>query len=106
MHCHRYTPLPITRRELLKNGAHGIGAVALASLLQDRSFGASVDPVGPGRVPHHAPTAKNVIFLYMDGGPSHVDTFDHKPALEKLDGQDPYQAMGQLEPTQFNNIGK
>ena len=106
MHCHRYTPLPISRRELLKNGAHGIGAVALASLLQDRSFGASVGPVGSGQVPHHAPTAKNVIFLYMDGGPSHVDTFDHKPMLAKYSGQNAAEVMGKLEPTQFDNIGK
>ena len=42
----------------------------------------------------------------MDGGPSHVDTFDYKPFLEKVDGKDPRKAMGKLEPTQFNNIGK
>ena len=42
----------------------------------------------------------------MDGGPSQVDTFDYKPLLAKHHGEDPRRAMGKLEPTQFNNIGK
>ena len=63
------------------------------------------DPLAPKK-PHYAPKAKNVIFLYMDGGPSHVDTFDYKPLLKKFNGQDPRQAIGKLEPTQFDNIGK
>ena len=55
---------------------------------------------------HHPATAKAVIFLYMDGGPSQVDTFDPKPLLDKFHGQDPRQAIGKLEPTQFANVGK
>ena len=57
-------------------------------------------------LPQFPARAKNVIFLYMDGGPSQVDTFDYKPMLEKYNGQDPHKAMGKLEPTQFANIGK
>ncbi len=52
------------------------------------------------------PSAEAIIFLYMDGGPSHVDTFDYKPALEKFDGKDPYQAMDRVERTQFDDIGR
>ena len=58
------------------------------------------------RKPHFNPRAKNVIFLYMDGGPSHVDIFDYKPALEKYNGKDPREVIGKLAPTQFDNIGK
>ena len=53
-------------------------------------------------MPHHTPRAKNVIFLYMDGGVSQVDSFDPKPLLTKYDGQ-PF-AMP-MEPTQFDNNG-
>ena len=54
--------------------------------------------------PHHEVRAKNVIFLYMDGGPSQVDTFDPKPLLDKYDGKDPSKLF-KVEPTQFNNNG-
>jgi len=47
-----------------------------------------------------------MIFLYMDGGPSQVDTFDYKPILEKYHGQDPRTVIGALAPTQFDNVGK
>ncbi|MEZ5963715.1 MAG: DUF1501 domain-containing protein [Planctomycetota bacterium] len=57
----------------------------------------------PGtRGPHHVPRAKSVIFLYMDGGPSQVDTFDHKPRLQREHGK-PFGMK--MEPTQFNNNG-
>ncbi|GHC43930.1 DUF1501 domain-containing protein [Roseibacillus persicicus] len=104
MHCNRFTARPITRRELLQQGAHGIGAVALASLMNDRAFGAQ-GGTGLQQLPHYPPKAKNVIFLYMDGGPSHIDTFDYKPALEKYNGRNASEVMGKLEPTQFDNVG-
>jgi hypothetical protein len=104
MRYHRYVPQPLSRREMLRTGAVGFGAVALAALLDDRAF-AAPNPWAP-KPPHFPPKAHHVIFLYMDGGPSQVDTFDYKPLLAKYDGQDPRQAMGQLEPTQFNNIGR
>ena len=54
---------------------------------------------------HHPAKARCVIFLYMDGGPSQVDTFDYKPMLEKYNGKDP-STVFKVEPTQFNNNGK
>src|SRR5438105_6631360 len=68
-----------TRRELLSRAAGGFGAVALAGMLAEQAP-AAVDPLAP-RAAHHRPRAKRVIFLYMTGGVSHVDTFDHKPKL-------------------------
>ena len=98
----------MTRREALQTGAHGFGAVALSALLGDRAFAgtaAARNPLLP-RSPHHRPRARSIIFLYMDGGPSQVDTFDHKPLLEKHHGEDPRKAIGKLEPTQFDSVGK
>ena len=62
---------------------------------------ADKDPFAPKK-PHFAPKAKSVIFLFMDGGPSQVDTFDPKPLLEKYHGK-PFPTK--VEPTQFNNVG-
>lgn len=97
-HCGRFAPPPISRREALRRCAGGFGAVALAALSTDRTFAAEAHG------PHFAPRATNVIFLYMDGGPSQVDTFDPKPALDKYHGKDP-GALFKVEPTQFNNNG-
>jgi hypothetical protein len=58
-----------------------------------------------GNLPHYAPKANSVIFLYMDGGISQVDSFDPKPRLAQENGQDPYQKF-KVDATQFNNIGK
>src|SRR5262249_52281326 len=88
---------PLTRRDMLRRCANGFGAVALAALWADRAAAASLT--------HHPARARNVIFLYMDGGPSQVDTFDPKPLLEKYHGRDPH-AVFKVEPTQFNNVGK
>jgi hypothetical protein len=72
-----------SRRELLSRAGKGFGALALAALMDDTA------QAGPttARPPHFAPKAKSVIFLFMHGGVSHVDTFDPKPALRKYDGQ-------------------
>jgi hypothetical protein len=83
------------RRQFLWNTAGGIGGVALASLLQQEGLLAQADPdarSGTGILHrtgglHHPPRAKSVIQLFMNGGASPVDTFDHKPLLEKLHGQ-------------------
>src|SRR2546422_10883389 len=74
----------LTRRQFFGQGAMGIGAAALASLLR-RDLPAAADPPArsgglPG-VPHFAPRAKRVIYLLQNGAPSHVDLFDHKPRL-------------------------
>jgi len=90
---------------MLSRCANGFGAVALSALMAEWNSADAKSPLAP-RTPHYEPHAKNVIFLYMDGGPSHVDTFDYKPLLKKFDGVDPHEALGKLERTQFNNIGK
>jgi hypothetical protein len=92
----------LTRRDLLRQCANGFGAVALAALLGDRAYGATAAGDMDARPPHYAPKARNVIFLYMDGGPSQVDTFDPKPLLTKESGK-PFKLK--MEPTQFNNNG-
>jgi Protein of unknown function (DUF1501) len=71
------------RREFLMRSCGGLGALALSSMLQ---ASAPADPLAPKK-PHHEPKAKSVIWLFMEGGPSHVDLFDPKPELEKLAGQ-------------------
>jgi len=76
---------PMTRRCLLKNSAVGFGYLALSALLQGearQALGAPASQLG-----HFPPRAKRVIFLFMKGGPSHVDTFDYKPQLQKDDGK-------------------
>ncbi|HAB15124.1 MAG TPA: DUF1501 domain-containing protein [Verrucomicrobiota bacterium] len=77
-----------TRRRFLQQCGTGMGALALGSLLNDRLFaaGASVAPDQP-LAPHFAPKAKNIIYLFQSGGPSHLDLFDYKPELNKRDGQ-------------------
>ena len=95
-------PRPMSRREMLGRCATGFGAVALSSLLTDPAYGKAKSPYAP-RKPHHDAKAKSVIFLYMDGGVSQVDSFDYKPRLEKDNGK-PFSAK--INPTQFDNIGK
>src|SRR5918992_3036648 len=96
MHCGRFTSPPLSRREMLLRCASGFGAVALSALMNDRAFASSAAPT------HFPANARNVIFLYMDGGPSQVDTFDPKPLLTKEHGQ-PFKMK--MEPTQFNQNG-
>lgn len=75
-----------TRRRFLQDTACGFGALALAGLERARAQAALPDPLG-ARAPHFAPRARRVIFLFMQGGVSHVDTYDHKPLLEREDGK-------------------
>ena len=88
-----------SRREFLKLTSRGISAYALSSMVN--AAGAATSP---GALPqlHHKPRAKSVIFLYMSGGVSHVDTFDPKPLLKERHGQ-PMPVP--LERTQFDNNG-
>ena len=104
MHCNNFQ-IQQSRRSMLKSCAMGFGGLALSALSAEGRDGSKISPLAP-RQPHFTPRAKNVIFLYMDGGPSHVDTFDYKPALEKYNGKDPSEVIGKLAPTQFDNIGK
>ncbi len=103
MHCGRFIDRPLTRRDMLLSCANGFGAVALATLLAED--GRAAPSPGAPRGRHHPARARNVIFLYMDGGPSQVDTFDPKPLLDKHHGKDPHSVF-KVEPTQFNNVGR
>jgi hypothetical protein len=79
--------LMFSRRQMLKRSSAGFGYLALASLLADEQVAqASIDPLAPG-MPHFEPRAKRVIFLFMKGGPSAVDSFDYKPKLQQDDGK-------------------
>jgi hypothetical protein len=99
---------PPTRREMLRRCAGGFGSVALAALMTERAYGA--DPVKAGaaagpfapRPAHYAAKARNVIFLFMEGGVSQVDSFDPKPLLDREHGK-PFKMK--TEPTQFNANG-
>ncbi len=75
----------MSRREALRQAACGFASLALADLLARTSAGSTAKPRLP--LPHHPPRARHVIFLFMQGGPSHVDTFDYKPLLVKKDGE-------------------
>jgi len=101
-HCGKFHEQSLTRREMLTRCANGFGGVALASMLAEETQAKSLDPLAP-KTAHFAPKAKHIIFLYMDGGPSSVDTFDPKPRLAKENGK-PFGLK--MEATQFNNRGK
>ncbi len=83
----------LTRRHFLGKTAHGIGALALASLMKGQSMGADLptpsptDPLAP-RMPQFAGKAKRVIYLHLTGSPPHLDLYDYKPELVKRNGQD------------------
>ncbi|MDA0285457.1 MAG: DUF1501 domain-containing protein, partial [Planctomycetota bacterium] len=90
-HCHRFATPPVSRREMLSQCANGFGAIALAAMMADesRAAGAGQDdnsPLSP-KDSHFEPKVRNVIFLYMDGGVSQVDTFDSKPELDRQNGK-------------------
>jgi hypothetical protein len=81
----------MTRRHFFKQSGYGIGGVALSALLDERLFAQGSDAIhapDPRRAPHFAPKAKNVIFLFMAGAPTQIDLFDHKPALQKHNGEE------------------
>jgi hypothetical protein len=75
----------ICRRSFLRRGAAGLGVLALNSLIDPRLFASGTQ--GVVNPLHHPATAKRVIFLYQAGGPSHLETFDYKPRLAKMDGE-------------------
>ncbi len=115
--------VPMTRREMLLQGAQGFGAVALAALWHERAFGAALAAqstptaamapatsanlrLDGGLSPRPPPAparAKSVIFLYMDGGPSQIDTFDPKPRLAREHGQ--RIQLATIPKTQFADVG-
>src|SRR6267142_1406843 len=89
-----------TRRDFLMRAGAGFGGLALTYLLAQESAQAATEaatgnPLSP-RPPHFAAKAKSVIFLFMEGGPSHLDTFDPKPKLRELAGQRLPESFGQI----------
>jgi uncharacterized protein (DUF1501 family) len=77
---------PVSRRWFIEECGIGMGAFALNHLLMSSGYAQkAANPLAPKR-PHHASKAKNVIFLFMAGGPSHMELFDYKPQLAKFDG--------------------
>jgi hypothetical protein len=112
MHCRRFIGNGITRRDMLLRCGNGFGALAAAAMLGQTVADAAdqtgtlaepsgSNPVAP-KLSHFAAKARSVIFLFMDGGPSQVDTFDPKPRLDREHGQ-PIKVK--THPTQFNNVG-
>lgn len=109
------TGFPLSRRAMLTRLGAGFGAIGLGTLLagEAASFDAVAPPAGGNPLspkhPHFQPRAKAVIHLFMNGGPSQVDTFDPKPMLQKYAGQDPpaelvntmRRSKGKLMPSPF-----
>jgi hypothetical protein len=102
MHCQRYRPTAQNRRQFLAQTGAGFGGVAFAAL--SHTLATARDDAGSlaARVAPQRPRARNVIFLYMDGGPSQVDLYDPKERLDREHGQ-PIQTK--VQPTQFDNVG-
>ncbi len=75
-----------TRREFFQRAGSGLAGLALGSMFSGEAAAAKTDPL-EARTPHVKPRAKSVIWLFMEGGPSHLDLFDPKPALNKMHGQ-------------------
>src|SRR5213594_2678330 len=82
----------LTRRHFFGRLSSGIGTVALASILNPKLFATDTSSAGlpHGALPglHFAPKAKRVIYLFMSGGPSHIDLFDYKPKLREYHGKE------------------
>src|SRR5689334_5162347 len=104
MSCNQFDH-PHSRREFLHRAGCGLGSVALTALTGECVLAAPSSPNPAGaKLPHRAGRAKSVIFLFMEGGPSHLDTFDYKPLLNRLAGQQlpasfrpPITAMGETK---------
>jgi hypothetical protein len=97
-----------SRREFFTRAGSGLAGIALASMMAEEAAAAgTADPLAL-KAPDHKPTAKSVIFLFMEGGPSHVDLFDYKPLLVKLDGQPIPDSIGKVKQSaqgaQNNNL--
>src|SRR5262249_54730234 len=94
--------MSLSRREMLRSAGCGFGAIALAAMLAEDGLAAenpgapSPDPLAP-KPPHFEPKARRVIFLFMSGGPSHVDTFDPKPELTRLHGEKLPESFGPVK---------
>src|SRR5437868_3295943 len=96
----------LTRRDMLRQSSIGFGSLALAGLLaetQTQAVPVPADPLAP-RPPHFRAKARRVIFLFMHGGPSQVDTFDYKPRLQRDDGKPLPFARPRVVSSQTGNL--
>ncbi len=105
-----HIPQANSRRDFLFQAGNGFGALALSYLMQRDALASDksppkklVNPLAP-KTPHFAPKAKAVIFLFMVGGPSQMETFDPKPVLDKLHGQQMPASFGEVK-SQFVKAG-
>ncbi len=103
-------PVATSRRDFLARAGNGFGALALQYLLsreaqasEKKKTGKELNPLAP-RPPHFAPKAKAVIFLFMVGGPSQMETFDPKPLLDRMHGQQMPPSFGEVK-SQFVKSG-
>src|SRR5438132_10323741 len=94
-----------SRRQVLRHFANGFGLLALANLFADEASASSQNPLAI-KPPHFTPRARRVIFLFMSGGPSHVDTFDPKPRLDRDNGKPLPFEMPKLVRTKTGNMLK
>lgn len=99
----------LTRRQMLRSFANGFGLLGLAGLFEQAARAETRGVTGPAdplavRSPHHAPRAKGIIFLFMSGGPSHVDLFDPKPRLTSDSGKPLPFEKPKLERTKTGNL--
>ena len=95
--CHNFLTQPLSRRAMLQQSSVGFGSLALAGLVQQEMHNGvlaaeSGQAVGVPKLARFPARAKRIIFMFMHGGPSQVDTFDYKPLLQKHDGQ-PYLSL-------------
>jgi len=81
-----------TRRHFFRDCGVGVGKIALASLLARSGHAAPANPMA-AKAPHFAAKAKSIIYLFMAGGPSHLDMYAYKPKLQELDGQTPPESL-------------
>jgi len=88
-----------TRREFIQDAFCGFGSIALASMLHQQQLRADDGVINPltAKPSHFSPKAKSVIFLFMSGGPSHLETFDPKPLLNRLHGQSRPKEFGEAK---------
>src|SRR5258708_39849597 len=88
-------PIRPNRRDVLRGVAHGFGAIAMQSMLAKAGLAKALNPLAAK--PQHFPAkAKSVIFLFMVGAPSHIDTFDPKPQLKEFEGQKLPDSFGKV----------
>jgi hypothetical protein len=97
---------PLSRRQMLRHFANGFGVLGLAGLFADDVLASDVAGANPlaVKLPHYPAKAKRIIFLFMSGGPSHVDTFDPKPKLTEYNGKPLPFEMPKLVRTKTGNL--